>query len=114
MGRNQTGWSLESSMSGPPSPVIGPVAVRLGKLSTRKSPLASLLVCVLTVVVSLGGCRRGAETKEYAPLVVNAPIGAAACALVANAPNAPLPASASATIDLLSNDFNVIVVPPMC
>src|ERR1700759_5751763 len=110
MGRNQTGWSLESSMSGPPSPVIGPVAVRLGKLSTRKSPLASLLVCVLTSVSSLGGCRRGAETKEYAPFVVNAPIdaGAAACALVANVPSALPAASARATIDLPSSDFNVI------
>src|ERR1700748_2289347 len=106
MGRNQTGWSLESSMSGPPSPVIGPAAVRLGKLSTRKSPLASLLVWVLTSVLSLGGCRRGADRNEYAPLVVKAPIGAAACALAANAPSALAPANATATIDLLSKDFN--------
>ena len=55
IGKTQTGASLESKMSGPPSPVIGPVTVRLGKLSTRKLPGASLLVWVLTSVRSLGG-----------------------------------------------------------
>ncbi|HXD66053.1 MAG TPA: hypothetical protein VNV17_15635, partial [Solirubrobacteraceae bacterium] len=63
-------------------------------------------------VRSLGGCSPGAETNEYAPFVVNAPIGAAgaaALAVAANAPSPPPPASASATIDLLSSDFNVIV-----
>ena len=46
---------------------MGPVAVTLGNVSTRKLPGASLLVCVLTSLLSLGGCRRGAGTTSTRP-----------------------------------------------